>query len=126
MLRLLLLHVRGATSFEDLKTVNGNLCSTFEEAATRLNLISDDTEYEKSMDEANFLKTPFELRLLFVQICVHCKPSSPSKLWDRFSKDMAEDYCHNFPNLSIEQAKNAALFEIKKLLKAQGTLVLII
>lgn len=78
------------------------------------------------MDEANYFKTPFELRLLFVQICVHCNPSSPSKLWERFSENMAEDYSYNFPSLSIEQAKNAALFEIKKILKAQGTFVLLI
>ena len=65
---------------------------------------------------------PSKLRLLFVQICVHFVISFPSELWDRFSTDMSEDYSYKFPHLSIEQAKNAALFEIKTLLNAQGNL----
>lgn len=33
---------------------------------------------------------------------------------------MSEDYSYKFPNLTTQQAKNAALFEIKKLLNDQG------
>ncbi|XP_065318836.1 uncharacterized protein LOC135926834 [Gordionus sp. m RMFG-2023] len=43
-LRLLLLHVCGATSFDYLKTINGILMSTFKEAAIKRNLLSDDKE----------------------------------------------------------------------------------
>jgi len=43
-LRTLLTHVRGATSFDNLKTVNGYICSSFKEACIRLSLLQDDDE----------------------------------------------------------------------------------
>ncbi|CAF3519622.1 unnamed protein product, partial [Rotaria sp. Silwood1] len=46
-LRLLLLYTPGACSFDDLKTVDGQVCQTFMEAAKRRGLLCDDTEYEK-------------------------------------------------------------------------------
>ena len=43
-LRLLLLHVKGATSFDYLKTVNGHLLPSFSAACLALGLIEDDEE----------------------------------------------------------------------------------
>lgn len=70
MLRLLLLTVKGAISFENLRTVNGILCDNFEEAAAKLNLIGDDKEHEKALKEASDQHTAFQTRLLFVYICI--------------------------------------------------------
>ncbi|XP_076895666.1 uncharacterized protein LOC143548364 [Bidens hawaiensis] len=42
-LRLLLTHVRGPASFEDLRTVNGVQHTTFRKAALEMGLIDDDT-----------------------------------------------------------------------------------
>ncbi|XP_021742866.1 uncharacterized protein LOC110708946 [Chenopodium quinoa] len=64
-LRLLLTHVRGPTSFEDLRTVNGFLCATFQEAAVKLGLLSEDDAVEKCMDEAATAQMPRALRRLF-------------------------------------------------------------
>lgn len=44
-LRILLLNVRGATSFADLKTVNGQVCETYEHAAILRNLVQNDEEW---------------------------------------------------------------------------------
>ena len=41
-LRLLLLHVKVATSFEDLRTVDGTIFNTFCEACSQLGLLQDD------------------------------------------------------------------------------------
>lgn len=46
-LRVLLNHRRGATLYEDLRTVNGRLCSTFREARELMGLI----ETDKSLDD---------------------------------------------------------------------------
>ena len=46
-LGLLLLEVKGATSFEDLRTVDGVLYPTFKKAAIARNLLADDTVWEK-------------------------------------------------------------------------------
>lgn len=43
-LRLLLIKVRGATSFESLRTVNGQLFNTYQEACKEYGLLDDDKE----------------------------------------------------------------------------------
>ena len=51
-LRMLLLHRRGATSFQDLKTIDGTEETTYFDACKTLNLIEDDEIWEKTMFEA--------------------------------------------------------------------------
>lgn len=50
-LRLLLLHVRGAKSFQDIKTVNSVVYPTYFEAAKERNLISSDQKCDKCLNE---------------------------------------------------------------------------
>ena len=52
-LRLLLYHVRGPQSFSHLKTVEGDLCSSFCKACFRLGLPEDDNQYHLAMQEAS-------------------------------------------------------------------------
>ncbi|CAF4779599.1 unnamed protein product, partial [Rotaria sp. Silwood2] len=63
-LRLLVLYTPGACSFDDLKTVDGQICQTFMEAAKRRGLLRDDTEYERCMSEAVIFQMPQQLRTL--------------------------------------------------------------
>lgn len=79
-LRLLLLHVKGATSFADLRTVNGHEYSTFTEACLALGLIVDDEEWVRALEEANVWMMPKQLRYLFVRILIHCQPVHPQAL----------------------------------------------
>ena len=44
-LRLLLLHVPGAMSYTDLKTVNGVDCASFQDACIQSHLLADDNQY---------------------------------------------------------------------------------
>lgn len=48
-LRLLLVHVRGPTSFESLRTVNGIVCPTFRSACQELNLLANDTHWDTTI-----------------------------------------------------------------------------
>uniref|UniRef100_A0A1I8BYJ3 Helitron_like_N domain-containing protein n=1 Tax=Meloidogyne hapla TaxID=6305 RepID=A0A1I8BYJ3_MELHA len=63
-LRLLLLNVRGAISYEDLRAVKNidldNIirCATFAEACLARGLIRDDEEWKKALEEANSLEMP--------------------------------------------------------------------
>jgi len=50
-LRLLLLHVKGATSFEDLRTVNNQQYDTFKEAAQKKCLFNDDSTWKNTLDD---------------------------------------------------------------------------
>lgn len=45
-LRLLLVNVRGPTSFQSLRTVNGVLCTTYREACQLLGLLEDDNHWD--------------------------------------------------------------------------------
>ena len=56
-LRTLLTHVKGSTSFNDLKTVNGYLCRTFKEACICLSLLQDDNEWDACLLEASAIQS---------------------------------------------------------------------
>ena len=73
-LRVLLNHVTGKTSFEDLLTVDGVVCGSFREAAERLGLIEADNTLDECLNEAEQWAMPCSLRRLFATILVHCEP----------------------------------------------------
>jgi ATP-dependent DNA helicase PIF1 len=81
-LRLLLLEVNGATSFDYLRTVDNILYSTFKEAAMTRNLLADDSVCEKFMGEAAAFEMQLQLRQLFVEICCRCRPRNAQLLFN--------------------------------------------
>lgn len=93
-LRLLLTHVRGPQSFNDLRIVNGDLCSTFHEACLNLGLLEDDSHYHSAMQEASLSNSPSRIRALFAVILPWCEPSNPTELYDTNKDAMAEDFLH--------------------------------
>jgi hypothetical protein len=56
-LRLLLTKVCGPTSFEHLRTVNGEVCPDFKTACLHLGLLEDDSEWRQCLNEAKVVKT---------------------------------------------------------------------
>ena len=91
-LRLLLLHVPCATSFENLRTVNGEMFDTFKAAALALELLEDDTVWIKCMEEAAAVHMPAALRNLFATLLEFCELKDPDVLWNQYSGHMSEDY----------------------------------
>ena len=67
-MRILLLRVKGATSFEDFRTVNGEVKETFTAACLSHGFIESDEEWTNAMQEATVFMMPMQLRSLFVQI----------------------------------------------------------
>ena len=57
-LRLLLLHVKGAKSFDDLKIVDGHPFDSYEEACRARGLLIDDTEWDRTLNEASLFASP--------------------------------------------------------------------
>ena len=73
-LRMLLLHVRGATSFNQLKTYEGVRHKTFGGACRARGLLIDDTEWDRTLAKA--ITTPRQVRELFVTILGSCESVS--------------------------------------------------
>jgi len=90
-LRLLLYHVPGAQSFQDLRTVDGAVLPSFQAAARRRGLLNDDGEWEHCLREAVSYQAPFSLRQLFAIILCFCEPAQPFQLWLQFRNDLTED-----------------------------------
>lgn len=123
MLRLLLLHVRGCRSYEDVRTVNNIVCETFAEACELRGLISDDREWHRALQEASEVQMPYEMRMLFVSICAYCSPSNAQALWEAFRNRMSEDYLNRFPYLTQDEANNVILLEIERNLLRLGVVL---
>jgi hypothetical protein len=69
-LRILLNHVRGATSYESFGTVRGVLCPTFGDSCEKLGLITNDGSLDEAMTEAPHFQMSCALRRMFFIIAV--------------------------------------------------------
>ena len=117
-LRLLLLNVKGAQSYDALKTVSGHVCETFKDAAVRLHLLADDSEWENCLEEAKSFQMPRQLRQLFAYICVFCGPSDPVYLWENHKAHLIEDFIHQ--KYDEATSVNLAMREIQDVLMMHG------
>lgn len=116
-LRLLLLFVRGATSFTDLRTHNNVVYGTFKEAAAAGNLLRSDEEWQLCLQEAAMSKMPKQLRRLFATICAFCQPSNAKTLFETFEASMVEDF--RLKNSKV-LSHDLCLQEIDEFLHLQG------
>jgi hypothetical protein len=89
-LRVLLLHSRGCTSGEHIRTIYGELRPTFLEAAQAAGLFDDDQEYLQCL--ATSIISGSALRSLLLIIIQHCSPNDPMALieaaFDRLTEDL--------------------------------------
>ncbi len=98
-LRLLLHHVLGTMSFEDLVCTNRHLQhptqhASFKEACQQRGLLQDDAEWAQCMEEAASMTNASCLRALFTALLVFNAIINPLVLWEHFKEDMAEDFLY--------------------------------
>ncbi|CAN1254546.1 ATP-dependent DNA helicase PIF1 [Linum perenne] len=79
-LRILLTKVRGALSYEFLRTVNGVLYPNFKEACRILGLLSTDDEWDAVMYEVSQWGQPTLVRNVFISLLMFCQVSDLSTL----------------------------------------------
>ena len=125
-LRLLLLNVKGATSFEFLRTFNGILYPSFQEAARKRGLLSSDEEIEECLQEAVAIETPKNLRSIFAYLLIFNGAEvlqNANDIWIKFKESFSEDFVRQYQtiiedeNLAKERAEQRALLEIKTILQ---------
>ncbi|ESR45401.1 hypothetical protein CICLE_v10003309mg, partial [Citrus x clementina] len=90
-MRMLLNFVKGSTSFESIRTVNGVTYPTFKAACYALGLLDDDKEWIDCLTEVAIWATGNELRHLFVTILIHCQVSDAPQLWKSNYTTLSED-----------------------------------
>lgn len=90
-LRVLLCHMKGPTSFENLKLFNGVTYPTYKEAAIARGLLENDLEWRNCLNEASLSASPKQLRFLFSTVLIFCNPQNCRQLWDEFYTSMSED-----------------------------------
>ena len=82
-LRMLLYNKKGATSFESLRTINGSICPTYQEACRRLGLLESDDELDRVIEEASTVQFGNQIRDAFANLLIFCRPSNPLCFWER-------------------------------------------
>ena len=85
---LLLKHVPGPTSYDDL--LQGHQC--FADACRALGLLHDDQQWHVAMEEAATVGMPRQIRYFFSQILAFNEVSNPTALWEAFKYTMSDDY----------------------------------
>jgi len=90
-LRMLLMVVRGALSYTEVRTYEGTVYNSFREACQARGLIGDDTEWLALFDEAVQWATSFQLRSLFIIVLVYCDIGNIRALFNAYWRYMSDD-----------------------------------
>lgn len=122
--RLMMNHVRGCTTFDDIRTVGGVTYKTYKESCYAMGLLDGDTEWHEVMDESSQWASAWQLRELFVVLLIYCEVNDPLKLWMHCWKSLGEDILHmqrrrlefESLNLTDEEVQQYVLLELQKLL----------
>ncbi|XP_019163585.1 PREDICTED: uncharacterized protein LOC109159928 [Ipomoea nil] len=127
-LRCLLNLVRGPTSFQDIRTVDGVEYSCFRDACYARGLISDEMEYVDAILEASHWATAATIRRLFVTLLTSNSICQPEKVWEIVWAELCDDAEYNQRTLLNDPAfvfpecekKRYGLTELEKLLSLWG------
>ncbi|KAJ9183289.1 hypothetical protein P3X46_007166, partial [Hevea brasiliensis] len=111
----LLKYVKGATCYEDLRTINNILYPSFQEACEALELLGDDREWDEGLKETTQCATSSQLRHLFTIILLVSSMSNDIVI--RLKN------LYNNPDFQIptHELQNYVLYELEKLLNASST-----
>ena len=125
-LRILLLNVKGPSSFEFLKSFNGTLYKTFHEAGLARGLINDTEQIRIYIQEAIAVDMGYQLRLMFaILICniVDFSAETIGQLWEEYRDYFCDDYIHRLESTVadvVERKKMAygyGLIDMERLIK---------
>ncbi|CAA7054895.1 unnamed protein product [Microthlaspi erraticum] len=128
-LRILVNKIPGATSYKDLRTVDGITYAANKEACYALGLLDDDKQYIEAINEASEWGTGFYLRQVFAYLLVSESLSELKHVWLETWHLLADGILHmqhailQRPGheMSDDQLKNQTLLEIEKHLRSNGS-----
>jgi len=117
---MLLNCIKGATSYEHLRTVDGTEHDTFKDACIAMGLLEDDNEWHQALEEAGTRASGRQLRDMFASMLMFCEVTNPKQLWDAHWESLSDDIEamtrreHDDPTVTLSEnaLKDHALYEI--------------
>jgi hypothetical protein len=125
---MLLNYVKGATSYEHLRTVDGKEHDTFKDACIAMGLFADDNEWDQALEEVGVWASGRQLRDMFASMLMFCEVTNPKQLWDAHWESLSDDIegmtrceCDD-PTITLSEdaLKDRALYEIDQVLMRNG------
>ncbi|XP_024979018.1 uncharacterized protein LOC112516232 [Cynara cardunculus var. scolymus] len=124
---MLLNFVKGCTSFEDIRTIDGYMHPTYKGACYAHRLLDDDSEWIDCLEEASNWAIGYELQHFFVTILTHCQVSDALRLWNTYYEILSEDITIMQRRFKVNNLKLTALeieaytlFEIESIMEKMG------
>jgi hypothetical protein len=117
-LRVLLNHVRGSTSYEDLRTVDGITYSTFRQTCEKRGLVETDKSLDDALVDAKTFQMSAALRRLFATILVFFEAINVRELWEKHKDSLSEDYKRDNSNSNV--VEQMVLRDIRDMLQSIG------
>jgi hypothetical protein len=98
-LRMLLMIVKGARNYVDVRMFNNRIYSTFHEACDARGLLESDNEWNILFDEAIVSASSYQLRELFVMVVLCCSVSNVCALFDKYWLYFTDDIQRSVRNV---------------------------
>ncbi|XP_071688293.1 uncharacterized protein [Rutidosis leptorrhynchoides] len=122
-LGILLNKVKGPTSYEDIRTVDGKVCSTFKNACFEMGLLDDDQEYIDGVKDASTWGSGQFVCNLFTQLLQSDSLSRPEDVFEKTFEYLSVEIIPR--RLSAIQPtrqmlQDLVLIEIEKILQQNG------
>ncbi|KAJ0566266.1 putative DNA helicase [Helianthus annuus] len=126
-LRILLNKVVGPKSFEEIRTMNGEVFPTFRDTCYARGLLDDVKEYIEAIKEAYYIGSGYYLRNLFAKMLASNTLSRLEHVWENTWEYLSDGILYNRQKLSRievviglslpeEQIRNLTLMEIERYL----------
>ena len=100
---MMLTACKGATSFEDIRTVENILYPTYREACFAMGFLQDDREFVEAIKEAKDWGTTNYLRKLFVLMLLTGVITKPEELWNQTWNWLAKDIAYHYKKNNYKQ-----------------------
>jgi hypothetical protein len=97
-LRMLLVIVKGAKNYADVRTYENTVYDTFREACEARGLLEGDHEWTLLFDEAIVSASAYQLRQLFVTVVLFCSVANVRSLFDKYWLYLTDDIHRKLKN----------------------------
>ena len=99
-------HCKGKTSFEDLMSLEGRMCESYQEVCRTIGLLQDDNEWDEALAEGAVTRMSSSLRELFVMIVLFCHPANSQDLFNKHHMEWADDFISNSLKAGVELSES--------------------